>query len=277
MPAFQLGPLVLPTGPLLLLVAWAVATLIAWLQRRQGRVDVGNMLTALLFIGILGARFGYILLHWSAYRGHFLDVLALNDGGYSAVAGLLTGVLVGAIWLWRRPVLRRPLLHSALAGVLIYLLGVGLMGLVKPTMATLPDLLLSRLDGGSQSLSTLRGQPVILNLWASWCGPCRREMPRLVTAANHHHKVRIVLVNEGESASTVAKFLHQAHLSPPEVLLDPRQQLLRLAHSPGLPTTLFLDPSGRVTKVHIGELSAASLQAGINELEVTAGTDRRRR
>ncbi len=274
MPAFQLGSLVLPTGPLLLLVAWAVAALIAWLERRQGRVDVGNVLTVLLFIGIFGARLGYILLHWSAYRGHLMDMLALNDGGYSAAAGLLLGTLVAAIWLWQRPTLRQPLLHSALAGVLIYLLGIGLMGFAKPAVATLPDLLLSRLDGGSQSLAALRGQPVVLNLWASWCGPCRREMPMLVAAANHDHKVRIVLVNEGESIRTIAAFLHQADLSPPEVLLDPRQQLLRLAHSPGLPTTLFLNPTGRVTKVHIGELSAASLQAGINELNSTGSRDR---
>ncbi len=269
MSAFQLGPLVLPTGPVLLLVAWAVATLIAWLEHRQGRVDVGNVLTVLLFIGILGARLGYILLHWSAYRGNLVDMLALNDGGYSAAAGLLLGTLVATIWLWQRPTLRQPLLHSALAGVLIYLLAIGLMGFTKPAVATLPDLLLSRLDGGSQSLSALRGQPVVLNLWASWCGPCRREMPMLVAAANHDHKVRIVLVNEGESVRTIAAFLHQADLSPPEVLLDPRQQLLRLAHSPGLPTTLFLNPSGRVTKVHIGELSAARLQAGINTLKST--------
>ncbi len=269
MPAFQLGPLVLPTAPLLLLVAWAVATLIAWLERRQGRVDVGNVLTALLFIGILGARLGYIVLHWNAYRANLLDMLALNDGGYSAVAGLLLGTLVATIWLWRRPTLRQPLLHSALAGVLIYLLGVGLMGFTKPAAVRLPDIQLSRLDGGSQSLTALRGQPVVLNLWASWCGPCRREMPMLVAAANRHRKVRIVLVNEGESARTIVTFLHQAKLSPPEVLLDPRQQLLRLVHSPGLPTTLFLNPSGQVTRIHIGELSAASLQAEIDELEHT--------
>ena len=75
--------------------------------------------------------------------------------------------------------------------------------------------------------------------------------------------MRIVLVNEGETARRVADFLRREKLAPPEVLLDPDSRLLSHYQSPGLPTTLFIAADGKVQRVHVGELSAATLQQGI--------------
>lgn len=88
----------------------------------------------------------------------------------------------------------------------------------------------------------------------------------LIQAARQEQGARIVLVNEGETAQRVAAYLQDQRLGKPEVLLDPDSRLLSYYRSPGLPTTLFIAADGSVQSVHIGELSAATLQQGIAQL-----------
>ena len=146
------------------------------------------------------------------------------------------------------------------------LAGMGALTLLQPARPPLPDLTLQTLQGRSVALASLRGQPLVVNLWATWCPPCRRELPLLIEAAQRQTGGRIVLVNEGETAAQVAAYLQSQHLGSPEVLLDPGNRLLSAYQSPGLPTTLFIDAEGRVRRLHIGELSKATLQQGIAAL-----------
>ena len=132
----------------------------------------------------------------------------------------------------------------------------------------MPTVALARYDGG-QALSlaqAARGRPVVVNLWASWCGPCRQEMPMLAAAQQREGEVGFLFVNQGESASAVRAYLTGQSLPLRDVLLDPGSALGPAVGSPGLPTTLFYDARGRQVDAHFGVLNAAALESRLRSL-----------
>ena len=269
MEALQLGPLVLPWGPVLVVLGYAAAVLAAWRMRRSGQADAEPVLFALLLLAMLAARISFVALHWQDYRD-VPAMLDIRDLGFAFWPGAIAALLGGALWLWRRPALRRPLALSAFGGIAVAGLAAGILALMQPRRVPLPALILRDLQGRTVALERLRGQPLVLNLWATWCPPCRRELPLLVQAARSTPGVRIVLVDQGQDAATVRAYLAAAHLDPPMVLLDSDSALLRAYHSPGLPTTLFIGANGRLASVHVGELSRATLAQQLAALQRTS-------
>ena len=265
MDALRLGPLVLPWGPLVLALGYTVAMFAAGAARRAGRGDPEPALLPLLVLALVAARLAFVLQHLADYPTA-LSMLDIRDRGFDAWAGWLAGLLGVAFWAWRRPALRRSLPASAATGAAVVLAALCLLQLAQPPRPPLPAISLPRLGGGELALQSLRGRPVVLNLWATWCPPCRRELPMLAQAARREKGVRIVLVDEGEPAARVADFLRRENLAPPEVLLDAHNVLMAHYRAPGFPTTLFIAADGRVQRMHIGELSAATLAQGVAEL-----------
>jgi hypothetical protein len=99
----------------------------------------------------------------------------------------------------------------------------------------------------------------VINLWATWCPPCRREMPVLQNAQHEHQNVTFLFVNQGESMQSVSTFLETQGLNLSNVLFDSGGQLAQKVGSMALPTTLFYSADGRLLGSHLGELSKASL------------------
>src|SRR5690554_5842175 len=132
--------------------------------------------------------------------------------------------------------------------------------LPEQAVVPLPDLQLVGFDERPVSLSSYKGQPIVLNLWATWCPPCRREMPVLEQAQSDYPEVAFVLVNQGESAGEVGDFLTAQGLELEHVLLDPFSRAMHEVGSRGLPTTLFFDAEGRLVDSHMGELTMPSLR-----------------
>ena len=130
-----------------------------------------------------------------------------------------------------------------------------------------PDFTLTRFDTGEKvSLSELRGKPVILNFWATWCGPCRAEMPALQAAHERYgDDLQIVGVDQGEEGAVVKKFLDEFGISFP-ILLDPDMTVGHTYRILGLPTTFFIDSQGIIRQVHAGQLNSAILAEGIVEI-----------
>lgn len=130
-----------------------------------------------------------------------------------------------------------------------------------------PDFTLTRFDTGEAiSLSDLQGKPVILNFWATWCGPCRAEMPALQAAHERYRDdLLIVGVDQGEERAVVEKFLDEFGISFP-ILLDPDMTVGHDYRILGLPTTFFIDSQGIIRGVHAGQLNSAILAEGIVDI-----------
>jgi thiol-disulfide isomerase/thioredoxin len=159
----------------------------------------------------------------------------------------------------RQAGLRKPVLAAALTTGAVLLLGGIATFLVASSAVRLPALSLSSLEGRSVSLADFAGAPTVVNLWATWCPPCRREMPALQQAQAAHPDVNFVFVNQGEESRGIAAFLDRQGLALRNVLVDPQSRTgVALGHS-ALPTTLFFDAHGRLADTRIGELSQATL------------------
>jgi thiol-disulfide isomerase/thioredoxin len=142
-----------------------------------------------------------------------------------------------------------------------------LAGLRLVDKPTLSDMQVTMLSGESTDLAALaNGKPMVVNLWASWCPPCRREMPVLAAAQKQETWVRFVFANQGENRATVERYLSASQLDLANVLLDRDTKLGFVADSGMLPATLFYDASGQLVDTYLGALSAASLEKKLNQL-----------
>lgn len=131
-----------------------------------------------------------------------------------------------------------------------------------------PDFLLSGLDGEKVSLADLRGKPVVLNFWATWCGYCVEEMPLLQEAHDERAAEGLVLlaINSGETAAQAGQFM-LAYGYSFQVLLDSNQSVTIDYNIRGMPTTFFIDAEGIIKDIKVGAfLSKAQVEAGLNKI-----------
>lgn len=138
----------------------------------------------------------------------------------------------------------------------------------------MPAVTLPCLGGGrAVDVAGLRG-PMVVNLWASWCGECRQEMPALAAYARSQSRVRVLGIDFLDSQPGAALQLAKASKVAYPLLADPQGSLDRaspLPHIPGLPVTVFLDARGRVAHVEAGAMltrravaSAVSTYLGVH-------------
>ncbi|RZJ85521.1 MAG: TlpA family protein disulfide reductase [Massilia sp.] len=265
MDAVTLGPLVVPTAALLVIGGIVLANLLAELFRRRG-LDPGPILWKMLLAGFAAARAVFVLRHHDLFAQQPWTALDFRDGGFDSTAGLLVACVVGAELTRRHPLLRRPLLVSSLAGIGLWLGGTLMLQAFAPPHAPLPELNVRQLDGAEIPLRAYQGKLLVINLWATWCPPCRREMPALAAMQAKRPDVAFVFVNQGESAAQVQTFLAAQGLRLDNVLLDQAGQLGARTGSVGFPTTLFYDARGVLRARHVGELSEASLREKLTTL-----------
>lgn len=125
--------------------------------------------------------------------------------------------------------------------------------------------------GGEKiSLSDFRGSSVVLNFWATWCGPCKFEMPLIQALAHDEEKAAkglvLLTINGGESADTVAKFMIEYGFSFP-VLLDTQRGITRAYNVRGIPTTFFIDKDGIIRDIKVGAFtSKTELNSKLNNI-----------
>ena len=264
-----IGPLSFPVLPLLLL-AGMLASL--WYTKRNtlvpGDASAGEFaLYAILLAAAVSARLVFVAVHWNNYAQTPLDILDIRDGGFSTLIGFEVGLVATAWQMQRRPRLRRTLMQSLLVGASIYLIGAAAFWATQPKIdLSLPPTVFMDINGKPVQLDTFRGRPVVVNLWATWCPPCRKEMPLLQRAQASTPNVVFVFANQGESAETVQQYLETENIAIANVVIDKDRQIANLAGSSALPTTLFFDATGKLRTTRMGVLSAATLADALHTL-----------
>ena len=130
---------------------------------------------------------------------------------------------------------------------------------------TAPDFLWIQPSGASTRLLALRGGPVVLNFWATWCGPCRAEMPRLEQAARDNPNVAFYEIDLDEDGAKVRGFfdsLEIAHLVP---LVDVGNSVARAyGLGQGVPTSFFIDRAGVIRAVALGAMDTATIAKNLS-------------
>jgi cytochrome c biogenesis protein CcmG, thiol:disulfide interchange protein DsbE len=129
------------------------------------------------------------------------------------------------------------------------------------------DVALETLDGDAVSLSDYGGQVVLVNFWASWCGPCRVEIPELKGLYEDlsEEGFEILAVNVGEGADEIGAFTESIEM-PFAILLDSDGAAARRYGIRGLPTSFLVDREGVVRLVHVGIATDSMLRQHIREL-----------
>ncbi len=138
---------------------------------------------------------------------------------------------------------------------------------VAPVLGSLaPDFELENLDGETVRLSDFRGQPVLINFWATWCGPCRVEMPDIQARHEKYAPDLVILaVDFDEPKETVQFFVDELELTFP-ILLDPGGKIQQLYLVRGYPSSYFVDREGLIQVVQIGVMTGNQLDEFLAEV-----------
>ena len=132
--------------------------------------------------------------------------------------------------------------------------------------APAPNFYLVLDNGDYLSLADLQGQPIVLNFWATWCSPCRREMPELVAAATANPDLIVLAVNVQEELARLQPFASEFQLPMP-VVQDPLGELRRHYAVRAMPTTIFIDRTGKIATIWTGVLTKEVLTQRLAEIE----------
>ena len=133
--------------------------------------------------------------------------------------------------------------------------------------APAPDFTLTALDGSQISLSDLKGQVVLVNIWATWCPPCRAEMPTIQTVYEQYRDQGFIVlaIDQDEDLRTVAGFMNENKLTFP-ALLDIGNRVGRTYQATSLPSSFFIDKRGVIRTVYRGPMPRSVIAGTIEQL-----------
>lgn len=251
---------------LFLLAALAALLLVRWTAAPDWR-QAAFLLTRIMLIGVVAARAFHIYLNVENYARVPWTVARLTDGGFIIFAGFLTTIVATAWYAWRHRTLRHSLVLAVFSAFLIWGGGLNVFWLLRTDQVQFPKITLRALDNRPVKIEDFIGKPIVVNLWATWCPPCQREMPLLSAAQQQHADVTFLFANQGESAKVVGQYLAARDPLLRNVLLDTAGQFPVHVGSQALPVTLFFSDRGALFSKHVGELSESALAHEIAKLK----------
>lgn len=254
----------IPFAPLVFIVSVAVALGVGHIASRRG-ARAGDTILGIVLVALSVSRLAFVAAYLPAYRTRWFSIIDIRDLGFAPLPGLIAGTLIVLWVLLRRADLRRPVALAVLSGLGSWIFATTVLH-PKSHEERAPRLELADLAGHMQPLERADGKPLVVNLWASWCGPCRTELPMLEEAQTRLPDIDIELVNEGEALSTVSDFLLDHGLKGESVMLDPDFAIARSVGAEAYPTTLFYDKQGKLLAVHLGLFSRATFQDALAQM-----------
>lgn len=264
--SISLGPLSLPVGHILIIIAFVVAVIVGALLGRKQQIPVFGPLCDIFMVAVISARIGFVLMYFEHYQNDLWGIIDIRDGGFSLVFGTAGALLCTGWLMWRHRLIRRPLGSAVVSGFLTWSLVTLSIHLIETEASKVPESTFTMLDGTKTTLADVAdGKPMVVNLWATWCPPCVREMPVLDAAQKQHPDIAFIFVNQGEHAEAIEQFLTEQSLNLNHVMLDMNGSLGRSSGSQALPTTLFFAADGRQVDSHLGELSQATLARSLEK------------
>jgi len=259
----QLGPLMIAADRIIAVaLIWAFLSAGAFIGARTTS-RAGRVAWIATAIGIVAARVGYIAENAAAFAIESWSAFALWQGGFSLWPGVFAAMVTIVVMLGRQ----RETAGLAASLAVLVAAQIAATTLLAPQPRHLPaGPVLTDMEQRPIPVESLRGQPFVVNLWATWCPPCRREMPMLIDVASSSD-IPILLVNQGEDMSRVRDYLAREGLRDTSVRLDPRGTLGEAIGTRAMPTTLFIDAKGRIRHTHTGEISRAAMLAALRDLD----------
>ena len=258
-----LGPVVVAGDRALVVVSLLVGLIVAEVVSRRSGRDAEWAWSAVI-VGLLAARLGFVVVNADVFLARPLEIVFFWQGGFLAWLGVMVGVGWAGWTLRRQGGDVRPLVAPSVAALLAAVVALAVLPVApdRPSLATVSVSLVS-MAREPVVMADWWGTPTVVNLWATWCGPCRRELPMLIDEVSGREDVRLVLASQAEAASTVQAYMQEQGLPLDDVVLDGGGGLQRVAQAVGLPTTLFVDAEGNVVQVAFGELGRATVRDGI--------------
>lgn len=128
-----------------------------------------------------------------------------------------------------------------------------------------PDFTLESLDGEKITLSELANQPIVINFWATWCDPCKEEMPLFEAVYSENSGIVVLGINYNEPANIIRRFVEERGITFP-ILLDADGKLAERFQVFGFPTTYFIDRDGILRGIYVGQLNEQLILSYLEEI-----------
>ncbi len=285
--SLSIGPLLVSVSTLGLVAGYFLTT---WILTRFAATFgvesawAGRTVELSTLGGVVAARVWFVAINWQSYQDDPVAVLFFWQPGYSFAAGILAALSIAA---WRihcaRGLWRQRSLLMLVGGATTMAVGFSMVAVLALSTAgrdvagsggSIADFTLQDQNGDTVHWSDLRGEVVLLNFWATWCAPCRREMPLLDTVYKAYvaQGLQVIGVAVGEPGHIVRDYVDSVGVSYP-IWLDGdatgqkrTRDIFDKTGGAGLPTTLFVDRGGVVRKRYTGELSRGFIDSEIKPL-----------
>ncbi|CAL62658.2 Putative thiol:disulfide interchange protein [Herminiimonas arsenicoxydans] len=264
--SLQIGPLAVPYSLILIAAAVFFGNLIARRVDKGAEKTIENHFFWILMVAVLSARVAFVIQYKTAYLSIPLDIIDIRDGGWNAQAGVIAAWAYALLLMKGKACLRKPLLLVMFGSSLVWIGGTIALAALTKDPSPIPDLKLQSMNGDEVYLARFDGKPTVINLWATWCPPCQREMPVFAKAQQQNPGIHFVFINQGESRLLVEQFLTKNKLTMQNVLIDASGAAGKAFEVKGMPSTYFFDANGKLLDSRLGEVSDASLMEKLQKI-----------
>lgn len=148
----------------------------------------------------------------------------------------------------------------------IAIIAIILVATKKSVPADFEHMKFETISGKELSLNEFSGEPIVINLWATWCPPCRRELPLLTETAREIPDMKFIFVDQREDASKVKSYISRSGLRMDNLVLDYNGKFGDNYGGNSLPMTIFIDKNGKVSAIHNGLINESQLLANLDKI-----------